>query len=406
MIAKFQVGEVVSLLPKQAAIGQVYNKVAPVALKAGILLPEPQIGAGYIQWRLPGDGWKSYATCDEATKDVIAPQYNERLSALEKALAGSPLKDASYVPSTKQIFYRQANGGWEIALVAWGHRYPNIFPTKELETRISRDLLQSVSIGFQWNTELIPNFNFRLENQPRVTFIDGMFYVDGKLKVGKRLKVETEFGQSYELIVTQGQEQYVYDLTQYATVVVNVVRGTAPLADAKCDVSFDNKHYEITTDANGLASLKFPLIGDGNGLPIQVQPVCQVICCGKTQTQTLQANDILYFNFSFNSPEETPQPPHPQPPHPQPPHPEPLPSPAPPKELVTIKLLDYGGEPMPDLPFTLKTKLKGVVQLRTTAEGICEVPKTWFTHKEKMRIKIDIPQEYADTHDLHDPRKK
>ncbi len=384
MIARFQIGELVSLLPKQAAIGQVYNKVAPVALKARILLPEPQIGAGYIQWRLPGDGWESYSMCDEATKYIIAPQYNDRLSALEKALAGSPLKDASYVPSIKQIFYRQANGEWEIALAAWGHRYPNIFPTKELETRISRDLLQSVSIGFQWNTELIPNFNFRLENQPRVTFIDGMFYMDGKLKVGKKLKIETEFGQSYELDVAQGQEQYIYDLTQYATVVVNVARDAAPLADTKCDVSFDDKHYEIATDANGQASLKFPLIGDGNGLPIQAQPMCQVICSGETQEQTPQANDILYFNFSFNSPK----------------------SPEPPKEFVTIKLLNYGGEPMPDLPFTLKIKLKGVVQLRTTAEGICEVPKAWFTHKEKMRIKIDIPQEYADTHDLHDPKKK
>lgn len=400
MIAKFQVGELVSLLPKQAAIGQVYNKVAPVALKARILLPEPQIGAGYIQWRLSGDGWKSYATCDEATKDVIAPQYNERLSALEKALAGSPLQDASYVPSTKQIFYRQANGEWEIALVAWGHRYPNIFPTKELETRISRDLLQSVSIGFQWNTELIPNFNFRLENQPRVTFIDGMFYVDGKLKVGKKLKVETEFGQSYELDVTQGQEQYIYDLTQYATVVVNVVRDAAPLADTKCNISFYNKPYEITTDANGQATLKLPLIGDDKGLPIQPQPMCQVICSGETQEQTPQANDILYFNFSFNSPKETPQPPT-DPVQPKPP----LPSDST-KEFVTIKLLDYGGEPMPDLPFTLTTKLKGIVQLRTTSEGICEVPKAWFTHNEKMRIKIDIPQEYADTHDLHDPKKR
>lgn len=400
MIAKFQVGELVSLLPKQAAIGQVYNKVSPVALMAGILLPEPQFGAGYVQWRLPGDGWKSYATCDEASKDLIAPLYNERMAALEKALTGSPLKEASYVPSTKQIFYRETNGEWEIALVAWGHRYPNIFPTKELDTRISKDLLQTVSIGFLWNKDLIPNFNFRLENQPRVTFIDGMFYVDGKLKVGRKLRVETEYGQNYELTVIQGQEQYIYDLTQYATVVVNVVRDAMPLADTKCDVSFDNKHYEITTDANGQASIKIPLIGDGGGLPKQVQPICQVTCSGEMQEQTPSANETLFFNFAFDTPKEELKPVD------DPVQPEPPVSPEPPKEFVTIKLLDYGGVPMPDLSFTLKTKLKGVVQLQTNAEGICEVPKAWFTHKEKMRIKIDIPQEYADMHDLHDPKKK
>ena len=139
---------------------------------------------------------------------------------------------------------------------------------------------------------------------------------------------------------------------------------------------------------------------------------------GRSFTLTVEQGKQEYI-FNLGAPEPKPEPvpePEPQPepapepePEPQPepaPEPEPEPQPEPQPEYVRIRLLDYGGVPMPNLPFTLKLKKKGQVSLTTDDDGCCLVPKDWFTDKEKVRYDINISSEYQKSHDLHDPKKK
>ena len=74
--------------------------------------------------------------------------------------------------------------------------------------------------------------------------------------------------------------------------------------------------------------------------------------------------------------------------------------------MVRFTLLDYGGVPLPDLPFTLTLKKKGALSLKTDANGQCLIPKEWFVNKEKMRVNFTVTPEYQASHDLHDKRKK
>ena len=74
--------------------------------------------------------------------------------------------------------------------------------------------------------------------------------------------------------------------------------------------------------------------------------------------------------------------------------------------MVKIRLLDYGGCPLPDLPFVLFTKKKGELKLRTDADGCCEVQQDWLTNNEKMRVKFEVTPEYRQTHDIHDGKTK
>ena len=73
--------------------------------------------------------------------------------------------------------------------------------------------------------------------------------------------------------------------------------------------------------------------------------------------------------------------------------------------MVTIRLLDYGGYPLQQLPFVLKTKKKGKQQLTTDDQGECRVPKEWFTHKEKMRVSFTVTADYQASHPLHDEKE-
>lgn len=107
-----------------------------------------------------------------------------------------------------------------------------------------------------------------------------------------------------------------------------------------------------------------------------------------------------------NAPKPEPEP-EPEPvivPEPEP-TPEPELEPEPEPKYVTLRLLDYGGFPMPNIPFKLKTKKMGVRDLITDENGICLVPEEWFTPKEKMRVNIVISPEYQELHELHQKKK-
>lgn len=402
MNVKLHLGEVYSLLDKHISRKQVYQLLSPIAVQAKLLFPEEKSGFGYLQWDLPGSDWISFMDGDDNQKSSVAQVFQQRKAIMRSALNGSPLATAIFtIPAEKFIYFRPQGNSWEIAVTAWGYKYPNLPGSGELDIYITKTILQNVMIGFQWADELLPNLAFRLNGLPRTTEEDGWFKMDGQLPIDSHFVLELHSGQRFALTVEKGRSEYIYDLTQYMQVKVIVKKDDKPFENCSCEINFNGIH-NIMTNAQGLASLRLPMLCDTMGTLMRPQPDCIVTCMEENQRANPMAdNDMLNFVFSFKTEPEKPV-------VPEPPI---IPSkvePESPKqeEVVYIRLQDYGGFPLPDLGFILATKKKGEVSLKTDSEGICIVPQEWFTHKEKMKIKFVISPEYQEKHDLHDKKSK
>lgn len=421
MNIKLYIGEVVPLLDKRISMAKVAHLLIPLARQSGLCLPEVQVGAGYLQWTLPGTGWIPFTEVDDTCKSVVAHIYNMRKSAVLSALEGSPIKDmVLVVPSDEFIYCRVSGEEWEIALVAWAYRYPDRQVCGELDGWIEKTVLQEVNIGFVWQGNILPHLPFRLMGYSRTTSADGWFHVDQKVEVGRSLQIDTLAGKHFVLSVEKGKSDYSFDLTQFFSVQIEVRQGGIPVSGKVCKINFAGKLYELQTDSSGRGELELPLQGDEQGLSEQPQPNCHVVCEEDVQCQVPAIEgEKLHFIFEKkvlptehiekpveDSVSSTIYPPVSE---------SNVMSVQKPKlvekniqepEYVFIRLLDYGKFPLPDLDFVLITKKKGEVLLKTDKEGYCKIPKEWFTHKEKIQVKFSIHKDYMALHDLHDQKKK
>lgn len=416
MNIKLRISEVVRLINNHVSMELVCKQLIPLAKQVKIGFPAPQIGAGYLQWSLQGDEWISFSEANAEQKAAVAQLYHERSECMMEILKASPLKEVVLtVPSEDFIYFRQNGLDYDISLVAWGYKYPNQSPCVELSTWINKMALQKVCIGFKWDDKLLADYDFNLANFKRKTSNDGLFYVDGLLPVGREYQVRTNSDILFTLKVDQGKEEYIFDLTQYIYVDITVQKDNAAMANCACEVNFNGIQHQLETNGAGCVSLKLPLVCTPVGELLQPQSFCQVICQSEVQEQTPSCDgERCLFAFSFHSEiiqplqTELPTPPTLKPTPELTPIPEPTPvSPISPlvkpePKFVEIKLLDYGGNPMADLDFTLVTKRKGNVRLKTDSNGVCSISQEWFTKKEKFQVKVEISSEYQETHDLHD----
>lgn len=408
MNVKLYLNEIVRLIDSRVPTEAVHKQLAPLAEQACLGLSMPQAGVGYLQWSLPGNDWKPFPQAVEEEKPIIALLYQQRREQMMATNKQSPILEAALtIPAEDFIYFRKNGTDYDIALVAWGYRYPNQRPCKELNTWIEKASVQEVRTGFEWDGCLLKNCLFYLDNFERETSTDGIFYI-GVIPVGKEFTLRTVSGTSFILKVEQGKANYIFDLTQYAFVDICVRKDNEALKDCPCEVSFNGNRYQLVTDGTGSASQRIPLVCTPTGELLLPQPVCQVTCQSERQEQSpCNDGDKLAFNFSFQTekPEEPGQPGDAEPEKPEAPK---KPEEEKPEEttFVELQLLDYGGYPLADLDFTLVTKKKGEVSLRTNVNGVCSVPKEWFTGKEKFKIKFSVSPEYQQTHDLHDVKNK
>ena len=412
MNVKLKLGEVILLIDKKYPIDLISNQLQPIAKQAGLLFAEHQVGAGYIQWSLPGSDWIAFPAGTEEQKSAVAQIYKNRKNLMQDSLQGSILKETIFsLPSEDFIFFRPNGANWDIALTAWGYKYPNKVPSTELDTWIKKQNLQAVNVGFVWNEQTLPDFTFKLAGHTRVTSTDGLFHIDGSLPVGNSYPIETMAGHGFILVVEKGKFNYVFDLTEYFQTDITVYKDEEPMQNSSCILMFNGQKQEITTDETGHAHLQIAMVNDLFGQALNPQPACIVTCNNESQQQTpSKENNTL--NFVFNIKTETPPSPPPHiikesvKPEIKPSTSEPKQKPKPEPEYVYIQLKDYGGFPLVDIPFFLTTKKKKRVELKTDNEGCCKVPKEWFTPKEKIKIDFIVSSEYQQTHDLHDKKKQ
>lgn len=396
MNIKYFVDKVEPLLDATIFNDTFKKQVGAAAEREGLLLPMPQIGSGYWQWNLQGDGWRSFAAGSEAEKDLIAREHSMRGANLKTSLKNAPVVDIVLtVPSEECIYFRQQDNRIQIALVAWAFKFHSIPGTRELTTTLSKEDTQDVRIGFMWGEEFLAGFNFKLNGQPRQTASDGFFKADGPLRVGASYPVEIPSGKTFDMTVELGKPDYFYDLSQYFYVDVTVTRDKAPAADMDCTLRYNGQVFNLKTDGNGVASQRVLhdkcLVWQEDG-----SDECVMECGGDVQRQRPSVpGQSISFAFDFTSAvtiDETESDPETQP--------EPKP------EYVYIYLKDYEGYPLTELDFILKTKSCGDVSLKTDKDGGCIIPKEWMTNKEKFSVSFTITPEYQQTHDIHRVKSK
>lgn len=313
MNVQLRINEVKPVLDPKLSIEQIGRTLQQFASKSNLIFPIPQVGHGYQQWSLPGMGWTSFANLPEDKKADAATAFIQRKNTMMAQLNGSPIRDAVFtVPSDDFIYFRQNGTNWEIAVAAWGFRYPDKIMTSEIDVWVRRDKVQDVNIGFSWDGQLLPNYSFRLEGYDprlfeRVTGPDGFLHFDKPAPVGKTYSLETMGGRGFRFTVETGKADYIFDLTEYFFVDVDVRSDGSPVADCPCDISFFGNTLQNTTDETGHISAKIALLCTSDGTVDPSQPQCIVTCNADTRRQTpVNAGDHLHFIFDFDTPPPPP----------------------------------------------------------------------------------------------------
>lgn len=413
MVVKQDVNSLYQVVSKKQSFWTWYERISPIGKKENVVFPDIQSGVGKYVWRWDGDNWQKFSSAPDSEKPFIAREYDKRKNNIQTALKDSILRnDIFTVPEDGEFIYYRKNedGMYEFAVAAWGFKYPNKPIGNEIYTWITKIPMQDVNIAFAWNGKKCSEIDFSLNNLPKKTGKDG-FYRIGVLPVGERHQITCPDQKTETLEVTQGQSEYIYDLTKYFNVEISIIKDGLPVENGICEVYFNKKSNEVTTNTDGKASLHLPLLCNDAAKIANPQPPVKVSYTNDSQDKTPSTEEeILKFLFQY----ETPKPPEPEPEHapepePQPvntPQPQHIHEPEPKKEMVMFTVLDYGGHPMPNLDIVLMTKIKGEIPLSTNGEGKCSVPKEWFTPGEKLNVKFKVSDEYQASHDIHDPKKR
>ncbi len=434
MNVKMKIGEVVPLLDKHLPLQQVYRSMVGRAKQLGLLLAEPSAGSGYWQWTLPGSDWKSFTELSDSEKTEVATEFQRRKLVLQNGIEKSALKEQIVsFPSDKCLYCKLVGTRYEIAIVAWAFKYPYECKGNSLNTWVKKITYQSVRIGFRWGKELLKDLSFRLNGMERRTADDGWLTIADPVPVGKQLELQVAGEKHFVLEVLEGKEEYIYDLTQTAIVHLYVRQDGEPCEGEKAEVTFGGQSYQLMTSVDGNAQEPVTLYPDAQGKLSDVQPNCIVKC--RQDIKVLRPSvdgEVLLYNYEFQTLSAPVQPNEQEtlaepliPVGPQLPEQPEIPSESDPLQgdvpyepetitesqtlsdqaVIHLTLLDYGGFPLPNLDFILTTKLKGKVSMKTDGEGRCCIPKEWLKHREKIRVKFTLSDEYLSSHDIHDSKR-
>ena len=261
------------------------------------LFTERRTGPDYLQWNLPGDGWKALSECDPITASEVQRQLDDRLEQLRqrygdnKAMADMVLT----VPSNEFIFYKtEPDGKLKIALTAWGYRYPERIDIKPIDGDLTRTEKEKVQIAFDWDGKHLPNVPFKLKDMLQQTNDSGIFAIHNEIEVGHVIPIVIA-GKEESITVVKGQQLYTFDLTKRFNIEVSVTRDGKPAANTTCKLTFGNKTLELTTDDNGHVNQSLAFEPD-RGKVADPQPECKITCEDQAQslTPSLENNNLQY----------------------------------------------------------------------------------------------------------------
>ena len=258
-------------------------------------------GYEYLQWELPGDGWKSLGIADPLLDREIRAEYIRRQQLICKKFGSNQemaLKLLS-VPDDNYVYYKIDNSGKiQIKLTAWGYRYPERIDggatTGESFQKQEKEL---VLIRIVYADKPMSNKAFTLNKiLPRKTDVNGVYEI-GELPIGYQFDINVD-NEYRHITVTKGIGEICIDVTKYVMVEVQIYRDGVPYAGGQTTISYMEQQRRLTCDGNGITSARLPLSLDGEACIVAVED--------KVQQRPLM-EDVEKFIFQIISPSsETP----------------------------------------------------------------------------------------------------
>lgn len=424
MKVKVDVRAVNRLIDPRFPIEKLYKQLKGEEGNIGLIFGEPSAGAGQLLWTLDGEGWISFKDLDDEKKPLASLIFKEKQEKLKTSLGNSKLSDTILIlPEDKYLFFRNMDSEPEVGLTCWGYCYPHFKGGMELETWVKRIKVQEVAISFSWDGNLLKDYPFKFNKYTRQTATNGRFLVDQPLPVGSSYSVSTLKGETFTLLVVEGQKDYNFDLTEYFSVDITVKKDGKALAESEIELNFNGVNQHLKTDSSGCVSLRLPFVGAKDGTVREPQTECVVTCEGETESQTPSVEKHqLHYLFQLMTPvkeepkkedkkedkkEEKKEEKPPLKPDVKEVKEKELPPPAP--QFIGLTLLDYAGYPVEEMEVTLFFPKKRVHKFVTDKKGRIEFPKEWMPDKKgKIKVKFTATAEYQKSHDLHrdEARKK
>ena len=179
------------------------------------LFTERVPGNDYLQWNLPGDGWKPLSESDQITGNEVRRQLDDRLQQVRQLFGNNTVlaDKVLTIPSEDYVFYKiESNGQFKIALTAWGYRYPDrVIGNTSLVADLEQHSKENVMI-------LVT-----CEGKPaarEVLTVNGMRHTsdeNGNINLGAvsaaiELFIEDQYGNKHNVTVAPGKSQIAIDV--------------------------------------------------------------------------------------------------------------------------------------------------------------------------------------------------
>lgn len=277
---------------------QIYNALKDQFGDGDLMIFSERVaGHEYLQWMLPDDDWKALTEGDPLMAFEVKKELEKRKHMIMARFGANHnmAKMILTVPDDNYVYYKaDKSGNMIIKLTAWGYRYPERIGTSDNYGVLSENdrkehtALEVIFDGrpVAGKTILINGFAHNLDENGK--------YEIGDLPLGYEFDLTID-DESHHITVAKGKGSMIFDVTKYTNVDIRATKDNNPYADALALIDCGEKHYQITTNSSGMASVSIPL-------SLEKQQ-CIVRLNDKTEQQPLAKTPMLFvFDFKTLSP--------------------------------------------------------------------------------------------------------
>lgn len=328
-----------------------------------------------------------YKDASDVEKEEIANWLEECKNVVCSSLSDTMpfVHNLFRIPSQDQIlWYRSSDGSIKVKLTQWG------FENKANGSKVDvidillaapRKLTQEdINIHIDYSDGSIAAecpFILHLFNNTKElnTDSEGNYHL-GKLFINKSFSIENTKGTNHfdYTVVKEGSYNAIFDIFSDYTIITENQEG-----ERLPKYGIEVEGTVVETDGDGLY--------EGH---IKLSPNKELLVKtnGKNYAFPLRrdANENI-FTVVIEVEEPVVPPITPEPPKPTPPVP-PVP------QYIQVTLLDYDGQPLPNLPFIIKTKKGDSVNSQTNEKGIAQIDKSLLSEEKKYKIEFKITPAY------------
>ncbi|MCD8297956.1 MAG: hypothetical protein LUC88_10325 [Prevotella sp.] len=329
-----------------------------------------------------------YSSASEVEKEEIAIWLEQCKNEVCETLA----REMAYVhllfiiPSQEEIFwYRDENGNIHVTLAQWGFEPRSTGKKVDvigMLLSVPRNLSQQkVNIHIDYSDNLPAGdtpFILHLFNNTKEckTDVKGDFYL-GTLFQNKSFDIENMDGSNHFdfTVVKDGTYSAVFDLNTKYTIIIEY-------KDGECipDYTFKVDGVDVRTNEDG----KYE-----NELKLLPNTTIDVEADNSKTTYTLKRSpedNVFHIQIDkpiIDEPVITKEPDIKE---------KPIQQPEP--KYVYLKVLDFDGKPLPDMPLAIKCKAGETISTQTDGQGVAKIDKSLLDEKKKYRVVFKITPEY------------